>query len=190
MRISYKESIYHEIKTCRDSDGIERSFTWTTTKYAWPRRLKIDALEGSLRRWNPITKKPYMFNCWNGYFSREIFCKPSEADRIVPSNFLDLIKNPNQNNDATFKGRILSRFDVPGPSTMEHSVGEDADAERPFWDGEPVDWEYLAGSSLENVAWRTKVQGILQGMIAGVENFNEANPQARKRKVDPMEMSS
>ena len=127
-----------------------------------------------------------MLNCWNGTIDRVVFVKPNDSDKIVPPNFLELLTKPNQNNDATFKGRIINRHDIPGPSQMEHSVGEEAEAERPFWDGEPVDCKYLAGSSLENVAWRNKVEGILKGMIDGVENFNLAHPQARKRKVDPL----
>ena len=133
-----------------------------------------------------MTKRPYMLNCWNGTIEFEAFQKPKDTDKIVPSNFVELLKKPNQNKDATYKGRIINRHDIPGPSVMEHSTGEDSEVERPFWDGQPVDWEYLAGSSLEDKAWRSKVEATLRGMITGVENFNEAHPTARKRKVDPL----
>ena len=142
-------------------------------------------MEGSLRRWNPITKRPYMTSGWNGRIRWFMFRKPLDGEQIVPDNFEAMLRQPNKNKDATFKGRVLTR-QVPGNSQMTHSVGDDSQEERPFWDGEPVDWHSLTTPSLENATWRAKVKNILVGLINGVENFNEAHPGARQRTVDPL----
>ena len=142
-------------------------------------------MAGSLRRWNPVTKRPYMSNGWTGRIHWYMFRRPLEGEQIVPDNFEAMLKEPNKNKDASFKGRVLNR-QVPEAGQMMHSEGNDSQGESPFWDGEPVDWNALTAPSLEDASWRARVKTTLIGMINGVENFNSAHPGARRRTVDPL----
>ena len=153
--------------------------------FAWPREIFGVSMEGSLRRWNPISKRPYMVSGWTGRIHWYMFRKPLDGEQIVPDDFEAMLKEPNKNKDASYKGRVIERPEQ-GPSHMTYSVGADSQDERPFWDGEPVDWNALTTPSLENASWRAKVKTTLLGMINGVENFNNAHPGARPRTVDPL----
>ena len=166
--------------------GMHRSFNWTNKTYAWPRVLVDLDLEGSLRRWNPLSKKPYMHRCWKGEIEWFMFRKPDAADKIVPDNFEELMEREKPTTDATVRGRVYTRMDVPGPAVMTHTDGDESVEESPFWDGHPVDWNALTSPSLENANWRAKVKATVQGLIDSVELCNEAHPGARPRVVDPM----
>ena len=93
-----------------------------------------------------------------------MFEKPTADQQIVPENFEELLSRKKDETDATVKGRVYQRIDQPGPSNMNHSVGDDSRDESPIWDGQPVDWEEIATPSLENAAWREKVKITVQGM--------------------------
>ena len=105
-----------------------------------------------------------MHDCWNGQLQKFMFEKPTADQQIVPENFEELLSRKKDETDATVKGRVYQRIDQPGPSNMNHSVGDDSRDESPIWDGQPVDWEEIATPSLENAAWREKVKITVQGM--------------------------
>ena len=103
-----------------------------------------------------------MHDCWDGKLQWFMFEKIEENESLVPENFEELLTQ-NKSKDAAVKGRVYHRIDIPGPSDMGISEGDDSKDESPIWDGQPVDWNELATPSLENSAWREKVKITVQG---------------------------
>ena len=103
------------------------AFDWTTEKFAWPRRVKGVKVIGTLRRWNPITRKNYLIDCWDGDLEWFMFRKPRGTDKVLPDNFHELLDKPDEIDAAQLTFRAWApRKPSPPKTEMVRSTGTDS----------------------------------------------------------------
>ena len=109
------------------SNGNLIAFDWTQEKFAWPRRVKGVAVEGNLRRWNPITRKNFLMNCFTGWLEWYMFKLPKSTEKMLPADFEELLDKPDNFDAAQLNSRVFV-VDRPAPPKTEMvlSTGNDS----------------------------------------------------------------
>ena len=103
------------------------AFDWTTQKFAWPRRVKGVVITGNLRRWNPITRKNYLMDCWDGDLEWYMFRRPRGTDKVLPDDFEEFLDKPDEIDASklTFRAWAPQR-PLPSKTEMVLSTGSDS----------------------------------------------------------------
>ena len=148
-----------------DSDNVLKSFDWTDARFAWPRVVSGVKTKGNLRRWNPITRKNFLMDAYDGKLEWFMFVKPRINDKVLPENFDELLDKPD-NVDAsklTFRAWAPTRPEMP-KTEMVFSTGQDSSEEIRFDEGNLISalpLRHLEKPRLEDANWRAKEQSSI-----------------------------
>ena len=81
-------------------------------------------MSGTVRRYNPLTKRNYLESGWTGRIEKYMFDKLEDGLVMLPDNFEELLTEPSKKLDAT---RIsISSFDSVEEPKIKMSEGEDS----------------------------------------------------------------
>ena len=81
-------------------------------------------MTGTVRRYNPMSKRNYLETGWVGFFEKYMFEKLEDGMKMLPDNFEELLTEPSDLFDAS---RIsISSFDSMDGPKIKISEGEDS----------------------------------------------------------------
>ena len=140
-----------------------KEFDWTDQKFEWPRVVSGVKTKGNLRRWNPITRKNFLMDAYDGKLEWFMFAKPKPSVKVLPENFDELLDKPDviDASKLTFKAWAPSRPEMP-KTEMVFSTGQDSTDEIRFDEGNLISalpLRHLEKPRLEDANWRAKGKG-------------------------------